>query len=459
MDVTIKDCREKVPSMDSSSRLIVLHSVQLLPHQAYRDNEAKKYLRMLPSQETLLSIAVVPGITCELDFARFWSTRGYTKMKVFIQFRGVKPNNSSLCMVSAGGGANMIISSALRDEFVLPEAKLHTWRSPLNPIGEGIISPCDERDILPTGGKQIYQIILTYEFNQKEAGKVKPIVPTLQGFLYESEFESQLIQIFDDEKKLLGVTDSWPKEIDTPKGKISLRLQIRHDDTKLLNSCKDMSIFIERKLKEEIILAAHDSHESMVKGKTLKRRLLRKGTFTHVVFSEPAKKCLPSESKCGDILLGEAKFVNSSSLTNQGYHLSGTKVLYVLKDSPDFDQEDLVAKEPELEDKRSSRDKIQEKILNLRVDELKELSGDEFDNFYEEMVKDHPNHLPLLLCGLKHFDREEGREERLNKIVMVADQILSILNEHDLSLHFGVEYDREDAESCKVSKQCFSIIF
>ena len=57
MDVTVKDCREEATGdKETSSRLMVLHTIQLLPHKAYRDAEAQKYLNLLPSQETVSSI-------------------------------------------------------------------------------------------------------------------------------------------------------------------------------------------------------------------------------------------------------------------------------------------------------------------------------------------------------------------------------------------------------------------
>ena len=454
MDVTVKDCRNKINQTDSSSRLLVLHSIQLLPHQAYRDNEEHAYLRMLPSQETVTSISVFPGITCELDLARFWSAKGTTRMKVYVQFRGVTTLNGGLSMLSGRGGASATILSPLRDEFVLPKAKLHTWRRPLNPIGEGLISPCDKRDILLTGEKQIHQLILTYEFDQQEAGKIKPVVPALQGVLYESEFESQLIQIFDEDKKLLGVVDSWPNEVDVPKGKLTLRLQIRHDSLLLLDESKQMSIFIEKKLDKNISLQAHSSHESMMKRNPIRRRLLRKGTHAHVVFSEPDADMLPSGSKCGDILFGNATFVDTTStLPSKGHYLSETKLTYVLKDSLDVSNNDhSSAKEPELPDERSFGEKMEEKILKLKVDEIKNMSDDaEFEAFYEELAKENPKHLPLLLAGLKYFDKEDKRKEKLDKVIGLANQILSIIDENDLSLHFGAEYDKEDAKSCKVS--------
>ena len=74
MDVVVRDLRKTDSDKDCSTRMVVLHTVQLLPHEAYRNAEEKKYLNFLPGEESVTSIAVHGGITCELDIARFWST-------------------------------------------------------------------------------------------------------------------------------------------------------------------------------------------------------------------------------------------------------------------------------------------------------------------------------------------------------------------------------------------------
>eukprot|EP00957_Ditylum_brightwellii_P072875 5538462-Ditylum_brightwellii.AAC.1 len=55
MDVTVHDTRTE-QDKDASSRLTVLHTVQLLPHAAYKSNEHQRYLNLLPGQATVTSI-------------------------------------------------------------------------------------------------------------------------------------------------------------------------------------------------------------------------------------------------------------------------------------------------------------------------------------------------------------------------------------------------------------------
>jgi len=41
----------------------------------------------------------------------------------------------------------------------------------------------------------------------------------LQGYLYESALERQLLLWFDRESKVMGVADTWPGQVSAKKGK------------------------------------------------------------------------------------------------------------------------------------------------------------------------------------------------------------------------------------------------
>lgn len=462
MDVTIKDCRETKMDKDLSTRQLVVHTVQMLPHMAYRDAEAKRRMNLSPSQETVMSIPVHPGVTAELALARDWSAVGSPSIKVSVDFRGITVTPSTLTMLSGGGGARAQLSSNMRDEFILPSAKLTTWKTPISPVSEGLISPCDERDVLITGNKQIYQLVLTYEFEQKTSGNITPRAPALQGYLYESGFESQMMLVFDEDKRYLGAADSWPTKVNVAKGKACIRLQIRHDDVTKLEKLKDLSIWIERSLSKDIVLSVYSTHNSMVaSGPTFKRRSLRKGGCTTVFLKEPASSDLPTGCKCGDVLSGSTTFVDGGkNLPGLGKEPGGGfPVKFVVGNYlQKKDEKDTAAKTAELPDERSATVKMEEAIRSLKVGELNRLlekSGDEAESFeevYKMFLTEYPNHIPLLMAGLKYYDHKDRRENSLTKVVDAADTVIDLVNEGDLAMHFGTSHDKEDPESCKVSR-------
>mmetsp|Transcript_8805 Transcript_8805/g.11071 ORF Transcript_8805/g.11071 Transcript_8805/m.11071 type:complete len:1292 (+) Transcript_8805:46-3921(+) len=458
MDVTVKDCRDTEVEKETSSRLMVLHTIQLLPHKAYRDAQVQKYLNLLPSQETVTSVPVHPGVTCELDLARYWSAQGVTKLNVKVEFRGVASTPDVLTFTSGGGGARTRLHSYTGNQHIKPDAKLTKWQTALNPKSH-LISPCDERDILPETKKQIHQLVLTYEFEQKEKGSFTPRLPALQGYLYESAFESQMIMIFDQNKKCLGVADSWPDEVHAPEGKVTLRLQVRHDNVQKLELLKETTLWIERKLSSPLSLSAYESHSDMVSdGRKFGRMQLRKGLSVAVFFKEPNMAKLPSECKDGDIMIGVATYEDqASSLPGATHKPGGTEIKFIIGTKFQSKDKNAKAKAPESPDERSLDEKIEEEIKSVKVDELKKLmdkdnKSQEIEEYSKKLMKQYPDHLPLLMAMLRYYDKKDSRSEKLQSIIDTADLVINQVDQKELAAHFGSNHDEEDPKSTKERK-------
>jgi tripeptidyl-peptidase-2 len=494
MDVTVKDTRP-VTTSDGSSRLIVLHSVQILPRTlpgcvslisnlvavsfelpslipvrvvlepdaAYRDFEKQRYISTLPSQTTVTSIAVEPEVTVEIDVARFWSTLGDTSLSVIVEFRGVRPVPSDLALTSGIGGTLVRLYSDLADETVCPTAKLTKWRTPLRPKAAGaVVRPIlSDRDLSPSPNRRLYELILHYEFTQDDKGTFTPIAPALQGVLYEAAFECQLMLFFDGEKKYLGSSDAFPSAIKAPKGQVMIRLQARHDDPQKLEALKDLMIWIERGLEKEIVLSSYDSKEAMMSSDTFKKRLLRKGSIASVFIAHPGDSKVPSSCKPGDILHGTVTYESSeASLSGDGKRPGGFPVSLVVGPKPDKPPSDPEPKEPE--DERTVDQKLSEAIRDLKILHLHKLSAKEkdeghFDTLFNSLATEYPRHLPLLMTKLQHLDSKESKNldkrsaEQLMQIIAAAESVISIIDQDSLSLHFGRKSDPDDPNAVKVS--------
>lgn len=457
MDVIIRDGRNSTD--EATSRLFVLHVVQLVPHAAYRDHAHHKYVTLLPSQTNVVTMPIEEGLTCEVAVGRYWSTAGLTTADISIEFRGVTPVPQTVSMCSGDSFAMVRLHSHLNDEMISPAAKLVKWKTPVRPKGEGAITPLGERDIQPWSDKKTYQLVLTYEFTQDEKGSFTPRAPSLQDVLYESTYESQLILAYDGDKKYLGFSDAYASSISASKGTVVLKMQVRHDDPTMLEKLKDMTIWIERKLEKEIPLSVFSTREDLLVGgkRTMKKRTLRKGTCAAVFFAEPAASKLPTSCKTGDILIGNCTYASGeATLSGEGKRPNGFALSYVV--GPKMEKPTADSEVAEAKDSRTAEQRLYEAVRDLKVGHLDKLTKQEkeagkFEELYDRLQEEYPNHVPLLLSKLKYLDGHKDRMNNLETIILAADTIVGEISEEELALHFGKKLDKEDPEQVKLNKE------
>jgi tripeptidyl-peptidase-2 len=451
MDITLRDQRE---DPDVSSRLFVLHTVQLLPHSAWRDHEKHVSLALLPNQSNVTSIAVEDGVTCEICLARYWSTIGESTIDVLIEFRGVRPVPNCVNIRAGAHGSLLRLHNDLQDEVVNPNASLIKWLTPIRPKTESTASPLSIRDTLPSRERQIYELVLVYEFEQEEKGAFVARAYPLQDVLYESAFESQMMLFFDSDKMYLGASDAYPREITAPKGTVSLRIQIRHDDPVKLSALKEMVVWIERKLDKDISLSVFSTKEDLVKGSgSFKKTTIRTGSSLAMYIAEPPQTKLPSGCKVGDILSGIVTFGGeSNSAAGSNKRPGGYAISYFVgpKSKKPSNESDV----PEPKDERTPEEKMAEAIRDLKIAHLgKAIKQDEdeevFTRMFSSIQQEYPDHLPLHVAKLRYTDGDKRRAERLAEVVVDCDEIISRIVEDELALHFGRKIDTDDPKAVK----------
>lgn len=77
---------------------------------------------------------------------------------------------------------------------------------------EGKITPLTARDVIPEH-RQIYELVLVYNFSLSKPCEVSPNFPLLSYMLYESEYESQIWFLYDCNKQLMGYGDAYPSRV------------------------------------------------------------------------------------------------------------------------------------------------------------------------------------------------------------------------------------------------------
>jgi tripeptidyl-peptidase-2 len=464
MDITVRDCRKSAGD-DASSRLMVLHTVQLFPHTPYRDREHQSYLRTTPGAEKVTTIKIEGGVTVEITFARFWSTLGFTEHSCDVQFRGILPEPTSIIM-NPGCAAHVRVQSHVRDEVCSVSARLKKWQRFIRPKDFVLAPVTGARDLLMGGGskgssssnRQVYSMTLTYEFKQEEEGCVTLRAPLLNGFLYESAFESQMAMFYNGDKKFLGVSDCWPEGVKCEKGTITVKFQIRHDNTSLLEQFEDMVVSLERDLKSPITLVAYSTHEQMVtKGSKFGRRSLVKGNMASMHFAPPASdaKSAPKGLEGGDVLTGSVDFESyDSAAPGSCVRPGGWDIQYTWPVAAAKKKEDKVTPS-EVKDERTELEKMAEDQRDWAIKRLEKMVGDDdkkFNEVFDNLVAQYPTNLALLQLQLKHLDNDKDNAkwmDNLKLLIEKCDSMVALIDQTALAVWNGTKHDLTDGAVVK----------
>lgn len=480
MDVIIKDLRPETPNTSISNtggslsddtftypqggghgqksdpvgRVIVLHTVQNVPHTPYRDLEKDVYLQLKPGQIEVYSIRVEGTSPIEVTLSQYWNTFGVTPVSCTINFCGVCPSNEQVLLHTGCGHTKILLDSKLRPEEISISSKLSTWQQKLSSTTQ-LIVPLGERDIAPDS-RQIYSLVMEYSFNQSEPADVTPEIPTLNNYLYEGVVDGQMVMIYDANKRLIGTSDAYPTSIKCGKGDHVARVEIRSEDVTLLKKLQVLPLTISQPLKaKDVQLQAYSNiHSCVAGGRTYPSTTLRPGQKSMLFIAEPNSTKLPSGIKPGHLLTGTINYVKGkNNMLGEGKRPAGYTVTYAMgPNAPKIDDKDKDKGKPPAKEE-SEEVKISNSVRDLRVTSLQNLSATDtstFQSLYEKALADYPDHLPLLQAELVWLDNEKARDTRLADIVRAADDVIKQIDTGALAAHFGTNLPEDNAEATQL---------
>jgi len=441
---------------DDEPRTIVLHTVQLVPGCAYNEWELQAYLTLSAQAEEVRSFKVAPGRTLEVCLAQSWSSLGGAELEWELTFHGLQPDSTAVALEGSAVATPLRVAAPLRRARLAPRATLDTLRQTIRPA-QFELRPLDgQRDRLPDE-RQIYELVLTYNFKLADDARVTPRVAMTNLDELNDSFQSQMYMLFDSAKRLIHSDADDPKPVQLDKGDYVLRFHLRYADREQLKRLKSEPLLLDRTLDSPVALAFYPDPLTAISGVgAFAPRTLEAGDTAALWLVGPPAEKLPKGAQPGDVLLGTlALGASESKLGGAGDRPGGYRLTYVVPPKPvekdkTADPGTAGMSEP---NKPTPAQRLAEAVRDLKVARLAELHDEAnaalFDQVAAEVLAEYPNFLPVLVEQLMRADGQD-RDKNLPVVVAAADRVIAQIDTAKLAAHYGVKLDPDDEAAAKV---------
>lgn len=439
---------------DGGGRLFVVHTARSTAGKSIELRAERKYLRLESDKRHVHSFAVTGDEALEVCLAQYWSSLDPSEVDVRLTFRGILPDQNQVTLTPDRPRARVEVTSPLNKETLSPKAELKTHRSIIRPKSAELTLLTSRRDRLPDG-QPAAALTLTYEFEQKAAGKVTPHFPRLEGLLYDAPVAGQLWLIFDSAKRRIAADDMWPDGVRVPKGLNTLKLRLRDVNIERLERLKTMPLVLDRALKKPIALKVYASRiHAAARDATFKSRTISPGERVAMSITSPSQNSLPKSVVDGDVLLGTITYGESDAAQHGAERRPGG---YPVRFMASHLGRQRV---PKTKSKKSMplAGPWPQRIRQLKLAELAKLAADgtdwnRFASLCKTMLKEDPKDREVLLVKLKFLDHVKHRKDRLPRVVEAADDVLALFDTEKMAKHFGTNIDPENPKAVALRKK------
>ncbi|XP_060515966.1 tripeptidyl-peptidase 2 [Cylas formicarius] len=449
----------KLTSDDDNGRFVI-HTLQSLPRQHCKALETNKTIAVTSKTESYVTFQVKGGYVLELVIAKYWANLGEVNLDYSILFYGVKPNQPLVNMHSADG-IYMVEVKTLQGEEISPTITLKNSVQILKP-SEAKIAPLTSRDVIPPN-RQIYELVLVYNFNLSKQCEVSPNLALLSYMLYESEYESQLWLLYDSNKQLLGCGDAYPSKytIKLEKGDYVIRLQVRHDKKEYLEKINEAPLLLQQKLASSITMDVYLSYSQALIGGKKAGVTHNSNPYTNVpLYIAPlADKFQVKSNNPAHYLTGYITYSKDES----GKKVDTYPIKYVLTDTSSPKKGGgSNGNVNNAQAEKSKLEEYNESLRDIQTSWISRLDKESAEKLYEDLQKSHPNHLPIHSAYLQVIDpvdkkfnvKKNPTSEELNKIIAICNKVLENVKEETVLAYIATKTDsRPDASKYKAQME------
>eukprot|EP00698_Gefionella_okellyi_P021016 TRINITY_DN6698_c0_g1_i1.p1 TRINITY_DN6698_c0_g1~~TRINITY_DN6698_c0_g1_i1.p1 ORF type:complete len:1274 (-),score=325.43 TRINITY_DN6698_c0_g1_i1:47-3868(-) len=429
---------------DSVPMSMVLHCVQLVNNSAFTKYESQRWFQLTSvERHEVVSYAVLGGETLEVCLAQGWSATARGRVSLRVSFHGIVPSSDQITLLGSELYTPVQVTTPIRVEDLNPAAQLKRLQRSVRPTSAKVQPLRGQRDRLPDG-RQISELVLEYSFNVPEAGDVLLRVPPINSYLYDAELESPVsFMLFDANKKFIGSSEYRPKAIKLSKGDYVARVQMRHDDTELLNKFKSTLLIVDRALASAVTVTVHNDPRNAISATSPVTDIVSgRGARVQLFLTAPAQDKLPKEAALGDVLTGEVTFGKArAGVEGAGKRPNGYSLVFVVP-PPVPAAPAASAKEASVGDEATDDILLRDaKVARL----IKHREGKRFadyDKLAAELRDTWSNHMPLLQDLLLR-NSDDATVPR-TVVVEAANAVLAQIDTHAIAAHFGMRAPTND---------------
>ncbi|KAJ1555145.1 tripeptidyl-peptidase II Tpp2, partial [Cladochytrium tenue] len=406
---------------------------------------------------------VLSGITGELVFGQLWNSIGDTQLSVDIIFHGLE--------VSASGDPNGGFGNNTSGDQIILNSGNDKVKKAIRPTSAEI-QPLPPQYSEPDS-KRMRELILNYTIKLNEDATITPVIPFVEGILYDSIFNHYLLQVFDAQKALKSVHDVKASSTKLTKGTYTIKAQLISVNEDLLEGLKTTPLSVDIQLAKPVSLSLHTSLGDMLsRGGKPKSVTLERGELTTFWISPAEGSTIPKSASPGDLLLGALE------LSAEPNKIKLHKVTYIVptetkeaeKKTAPVVPGDQSKPSQATEVEKSDLQKLKESVRDLEISHLKKVKNvEEREQLITRLLAESPTHLPLMVAVLEVRGEslnaaEDALDEKKNKadgdkaeaekfdeklisdLLAAADAVLGLVDRNELSMYYGAKTAEDSLE-------------
>jgi len=431
----------------STKRTLVVHATQLQDGRPYKDSNVRRYIRFEDDDRALVSIPAIGGRTMELAIAQYWSSLEVGEVDVKVSAHGLIPEADPIVIDGNQLVTTLDVRAPLGPEELDPSGSFKFVRSWLQSTDRRIEPLSRDRDELPEG-RLIHELVSTYEFKLEKDASIRLWEQSLP---YSRDYESRMILVFDDARKLVLATvdDDFHK---LSKGTYTVFYHVRHDESSKLERLEDLPLCLDRRLSSSMSLKIRSHPDEAITGTgSHADRILRHGESAPLYIASPSVAAQNKAGEPGDLLVGTMSFGSGSSDTvGAGENPDGWVVAMTIA------QPVSPAKKPrskdEDEDEPSTREDMEEAMADVQVRHLllfdHETERPEFEELVRSRLRENPADMDVLVARLTWTEQDETLDDAAHRrvILSAADAVIDAIDQEELATWRGREHDGEDED-------------